>query len=124
MKARLLAWARTLKRHALTVYFAARHPDMPWLARGLAAAVAAYAFSPIDLIPDVIPVLGLLDDLVLVPLGVALVLRLTPAHVRDAAHRAAEAALDRPVSRVAAAVIVVLWLLAALAGVAAFAAPG
>lgn len=120
MKARLADWARTLKRQALTVWFAARHPDMPWYARVLAFAVAAYAFSPIDLIPDFIPVLGLLDDLLIVPLGVALVLRLTPQNVLADAHRAAEAAAMRPVSRIAAACILALWLLGVLALAAAW----
>ncbi len=102
MTSRLAEWARALKRQALTVYFAARHPHMPWHARALALLVAAYAFSPIDLIPDFIPVLGLLDDLLIVPLGVALVLRLTPRRVRDDARRTAEATSARPVSRAAA----------------------
>lgn len=88
---------------------------MPWHARALALLVAAYAFSPIDLIPDFIPVLGLLDDLLIVPLGVALVLRLTPRGVRDDARRAAVAASARPVSRAAAVGIVLLWGAAALA---------
>ena len=70
--------ARALKRHALTVYFAARDPRTPLPVRVLAVCIAAYAFSPIDLIPDFIPVLGYLDDLVLIPLGVALVVKLVP----------------------------------------------
>lgn len=114
MKAPLAAWARTLKAQTLTVYFAARDPRMPWVARALALAVAAYALSPIDLIPDFIPVLGLLDDLLIVPLGLALVIRLTPRAVLDDARRAAETAAARPVSRVAAALILMLWGLAAL----------
>ena len=114
MKARLAAWARTLKAQTLTVYFAARDPRMPCVVRVLALAVAAYALSPIDLIPDFIPVLGLLDDLLIVPLGLALVIRLTPCAVLDDARRAAEAAAARPVSRVAAALILMLWGLAAL----------
>ena len=76
---------RALKREALTVWCVARHPRLPWAVRGLALGVAAYAFSPIDLIPDVIPVLGLLDDLLLVPMGVWAVLKLAqqvPALVR------------------------------------------
>ena len=110
---------RELKRLALTVWCAARDPRMPWAPRLLALAVAAYAFSPIDLVPDFIPLLGLLDDLLLVPLGVALVLRLTPpAIIEDARARATDAA-ERPVSRVAAMVIVLAWIavLAALAWV-------
>jgi uncharacterized membrane protein YkvA (DUF1232 family) len=105
-----VARLRALKREALVVYFAARDPRLPWHVRMLAMAIAAYALSPIDLIPDFIPVLGLLDDLVLVPLGIALVLKLTPADVlADARERAAHAA-QRPMSRSAAVVIVTLWL--------------
>ena len=101
-----------LKREALVVYYAARDPRLPWHVRVLALAVAAYALSPIDLIPDFIPVLGYLDDLVLIPLGVALVVKLTPDDVLgDARERAAHAA-HRPVSRVAAVVIVLLWIAA------------
>jgi len=103
---------RALKRESLVVYYAARDPRLPWHVRLLALAVAAYALSPIDLIPDFIPVLGYLDDLVLVPLGVALVVKLTPAVVlADARERAAHAA-RRPVSVVAAAVIVLVWIAA------------
>ena len=65
-----------LKRQALTVYFAARDPRTPLPVRLLALGIAAYAFSPIDLIPDFIPVLGYLDDLILIPLGIALVVKL------------------------------------------------
>ena len=103
---------RALKRESLVVYYAARDPRLPWHVRLLALAVAAYALSPIDLIPDFIPVLGYLDDLVLVPLGVALVVKLTPGDVlADARERAAHAA-QRPVSRVAAVVIVLVWIAA------------
>ena len=114
------AWrerARALKRQALTVWFAARDPALPWWLRALALAIAAYAFSPIDLIPDFIPVLGLLDDLLLLPLGIALLLRLAPAEVLDRARERAARAAELPVSRVAALVIALLWLAAlALAG--------
>ena len=103
---------RALKRESLVVYYAARDPRLPWHVRLLALAIAAYALSPIDLIPDFIPVLGYLDDLVLVPLGVALVVKLTPAVVlADARERAAHAA-RRPVSVVAAVVIVLVWIAA------------
>ena len=77
----LKRWAALLKGELLTVFYAARDPEAPWLARLVAIAVAAYALSPIDLIPDFIPVLGLLDDLILVPLGFWLVLRLMPPAV-------------------------------------------
>lgn len=101
---------RALKRHALTVYFAARDPRTPLPVRMLAVCVAAYAFSPIDLIPDFIPVLGYLDDLVLIPLGVALVVKLVPNDVMLSAQARAAEAVERPTSRVAAACIVVIWL--------------
>jgi uncharacterized membrane protein YkvA (DUF1232 family) len=100
-----------MKRSALTVYFAARDPRMPLGVRGLAMLAAAYAFSPIDLIPDFIPVLGWLDDLILVPLLVALVIRLTPPAVLEDARAQAGAAMDRPVSRTAAVVIAGIWIL-------------
>jgi uncharacterized membrane protein YkvA (DUF1232 family) len=105
-------WARTIKRDAHALYLAARDPRVPWYAKALAIAVAGYALSPIDLIPDFVPVLGYLDDLIIVPAGMALVIRLIPPSIM-AEHRAlATAAQDRPVSRTAAAVIVVLWVLA------------
>ena len=110
---RLQEAARRIKRDALTVYFAARDPRTPWPVRLLALMIAAYAFSPIDLIPDFIPVLGYLDDLILLPLGILLVIRLTPEVViADSRARAQEAA-ERPVSPVAAVVIVMIWLLSA-----------
>lgn len=87
---------------------------MPWPVRILAMAVAAYAFSPIDLIPDFVPILGYLDDVILVPLGLALVVCLTPASVLADARIRAQQAAARPVSYAAAAIIVALWLLAFL----------
>jgi uncharacterized membrane protein YkvA (DUF1232 family) len=105
--------ARRLKREVLALYFAARDPATPWAARLLAALVAAYAFSPIDLIPDMIPVLGLLDDLLLLPLGIWLVLRMVPPEVMAVARQRAQDCLERPTSRLAAGVILLLWLLAA-----------
>jgi len=106
---RLRHWARTLKRQTLIVYFAARDPRTPWFPRVLALAIAAYALSPIDLIPDFIPVLGYLDDVIIVPLGLWLVLRLIPAEVIADSHAKAEAASERPVSRAMAVAIVVIW---------------
>jgi len=103
-------WARTVKRDAHALYLAARDPRVPWYAKGLAVAIAAYAASPIDLIPDFIPVVGYLDDLIIVPLGIALVIKLIPAEIM-AEHRAlASAAQDRPVSWTAATIFVVLWI--------------
>lgn len=105
-------WAKRLKHQTTVVYYAARDPRTPWFVRLLALAVAAYALSPIDLIPDFIPVLGYLDDLIIVPLGLALVLRLIPADVMAAASERALAAATRPTSRVMAVFIVTLWVLA------------
>jgi uncharacterized membrane protein YkvA (DUF1232 family) len=105
-------WARLVRRDAHALYFAARDPRVPWYAKAAAVAVAAYALSPIDLIPDFIPVVGYLDDLIIVPLGIALVVRMIPPHVM-AEHRArADAAQHRPVSRAAAIAIVAAWILA------------
>ena len=102
--------ARALKRETTALWFALRDPRTPWAARLVGALVVAYALSPIDLIPDFIPVLGLLDDLILLPLGIALCIRLIPADVfEDARRRAIDAEL-RPVNRFAAAVIVLIWI--------------
>ncbi len=111
--ARARAWARGIKRDVVAVWHAARDPRTPWGVRLLALAVAAYALSPIDLIPDMIPVLGLLDDLLIVPLGLLLVTRLLPPAVLADARERAAATLARPRSLVAAAVFVLLWLAAA-----------
>lgn len=110
---------RSLKRDTLALYLAARHPRTPWYAKLVVAVVAAYALSPIDVIPDFVPVLGYVDDLLLLPFGIALAVRLVPADVmQDCRMRATEAfASGRPVSRTAAAAIVVVWCAAlALAG--------
>lgn len=110
MLARLRSWARELKRSTLVVYFAARDARTPWWVRVLALLVAAYALSPIDLVPDFIPVLGYVDDLLIVPLGVLLVLKLIPPEVRRAAKERALAVADKPTSRVMAVVIVAIWV--------------
>ncbi len=110
MRDRLKAWARGIKRDALTVWLAARDPRTPWWVKGLALAVAAYAFSPIDLIPDFIPVLGLLDDAIIVPLGILLVSRLVPAQVWRESRAKAETLAERPISRAAAVAVVLVWL--------------
>ncbi len=104
--------AAQLKAETYALYLAYRDPRVPWYARALTAIIVGYAFSPIDLIPDFIPVLGYLGDLVLIPLGVALLLRLIPAEVMiECRAQAAEALADgQPVSRVAAIIIVTLWI--------------
>ena len=115
MLARLKDWARVLKRDVHAIYLAGRDPRVPWYAKALALAIAGYALSPIDLIPDFIPVIGYLDDLIIVPLGIALVVRMIPPDVM-AEHRAlAEAAKDRPVSRVAAVLVVSVWMISMIA---------
>lgn len=117
------AWARELRTAADTLYLAARHPRTPWYARAVAGLVVAYAFSPIDLVPDFIPVLGYLDDLLLLPLGFLLARRLVPAEVwEECRARARDGAAARPRSRAAAAVIVLFWI-AALAAAARWLAP-
>ena len=90
-------------------WLAARDPRVPWYARLLAVAVAAYALSPIDLIPDFVPVLGWLDDLIIVPLGLILVRRLIPVPLWAELHASAEAASERPSSRVGMAFVLILW---------------
>jgi uncharacterized membrane protein YkvA (DUF1232 family) len=118
MRARLRRWARAVRRDAILLWLAARHPGVPVAAKLLAAAIAAYAFSPIDLIPDVIPVIGFLDELILLPGLVWLALRLIPAQLHGVLREEAERIATRPVSRAGAAAIVAAW--AAVAAVAAW----
>ena len=105
---------RNLKRDVVAIALAVRDPRVPWYAKAVGACVVAYALSPIDLIPDFVPVLGYLDDLVLVPLGLLLVLRLIPADVLAEHRVAASAIAARPVSRAGAVAVIVVWLAAAL----------
>lgn len=113
MDGRLKNWARTIRRDVHAVYLAARDPRTPWYAKALALCVAGYALSPIDLIPDFIPVLGYVDDAIIVPLGLLIVLALIPPEVM-AEHRAAAArAAEKPVSRAAAVTIACIWIAAA-----------
>ncbi len=114
MLERARQWARIVRRDVHAIYLAARDPRVPWYAKALAACVAGYALSPIDLIPDFIPVLGYLDDLVIVPLGILAVVRLIPPDILAQHRAAALAAQDKPASRAAAAVIVSIWLGATL----------
>lgn len=119
MLERLKKRARQLKAETFALYLAARHPCTPWYAKALIAIVVAYAFSPIDLIPDFIPVLGYLDDLVLVPLGIALTIRLVPPAVLAECRKRALTAMagGKPVSRLAAAVVIAIWLTLAALGI-------
>jgi uncharacterized membrane protein YkvA (DUF1232 family) len=109
--------AAALKREAYALYIAARDPRVPWYAKVVMGLVLAYAFSPIDLIPDFIPVLGYLDDLIIVPLGIALVLRMIPAQVMTDARKQAEelSQQGKPVSRVGAIIIIAIWVIIVVA---------
>lgn len=110
---RLKDWARAIRQEVHALHLAARDPRTPWHAKVFALAIAAYALSPIDLIPDFIPVLGYLDEIILLPLAITLAIRLVPAEVMAESRAAAAEAKGRPVSRAGAAFIVALWLLAA-----------
>lgn len=116
---RLRDWARKLKRDVVALWLAARDPEVPVLAKLVAGSVAAYALSPIDLIPDFIPVLGLLDDLLLVPLGIALAVRLIPAEVM-ARLRARASGTRRPVSKAGLVAMIAIWLAAIVLAVRSF----
>lgn len=103
-------WARSIKRDVVALWIAARDPRVPWHIKVLCAAIAAYALSSVDLIPDFIPVFGYLDDVILLPLGILLAVRLVPADLMAEFRAEADVRVERPVSRVAAAVIVALWI--------------
>jgi uncharacterized membrane protein YkvA (DUF1232 family) len=116
---RLKTWARALKRDVMTLWFALKHPDTPWYARALAAVITAYALSPIDLIPDFIPVFGYLDDLIIVPAGVWLLLKIVPENVVvDSREKSEQWFLEqkgKPRSYVGLSVVLILWAVAAWA---------
>ncbi|MFS2149861.1 YkvA family protein [Rhizobium sp. Rhizsp42] len=103
-------WAKSLKRDVVALWLAARDTRVPWYAKAAAGGVAAYALSPIDLIPDFIPVLGYLDDLLIVPLGIMLAVRLIPSDVMAELRADAAARLERPTSRAGLIVILAIWL--------------
>lgn len=114
MLARLKQLARLLKRDILTLWFAYRHPQMPLAAKIAAILIVAYAFSPIDLIPDFIPVLGFLDDVILLPAFIWLTMKLIPVAVVVESRNAAQAWIDahrpKPRNYIAAAIIIALWM--------------
>ncbi len=110
MMAKLRVWARIIKQDVLALYLASRDPRVPWFAKALAMVVAGYAISPIDLIPDFIPVLGYLDDVVLLPLGIYLVAKLIPAGIMAELRARAAGIREWPVSLLAAVLIVCLWI--------------
>lgn len=113
--------ARALKREAYAIYIAARDPRTPWYVRALIFFVVAHTVSPIDLIPDFVPVLGYLDDLIITPGGVWLAVRLIPPEVLEEARAAAAThSMDRSVGKVGAAIIILVWIIAALGAVYLF----
>ena len=107
-------WARIIKRDAIAVWIASRDPRVPWYAKVVAAAVAAYALSPIDLIPDFVPVLGYLDDLLILPVGIMLAVHLIPDGLMEEFRAEAARRVQRPTGLVAAVSIVLLWITAFL----------
>jgi uncharacterized membrane protein YkvA (DUF1232 family) len=108
--AQLKAWAGGIKRDVHALYLAARDPRVPWYAKAMAGCVAAYALSPIDLIPDFVPVLGYLDDVLIVPLGIMLAVQMIPGALM-AEHRASAAlAARQPTTKAGAAMIVAIWI--------------
>ncbi len=117
---RLKAWAATLKRDAITLWFAARHPEVPWPAKAIGLVVVAYALSPIDLIPDFIPILGMLDELIVLPGLIWLAMRLIPAPLlaqcRVQADNWWSVRQCKPVSRWGVVLVVAIWVAAAWAG--------
>lgn len=113
----LRRWAKLLKGDIIALWFACRHPQTPWHAKLFTALVVAYAFSPIDLIPDFIPVLGFIDDAILLPVGIWIALKLVPAPVLAEVREQAQAWLDarkpKPQNLAAAVVVVLLWIVLA-----------
>jgi uncharacterized membrane protein YkvA (DUF1232 family) len=103
-------WARQIKQQTLALYFAVRDPRTPWYVKLFAGFIVAYAISPVDLIPDFIPVLGFLDEVILLPAAIWLAVRLVPPAVLNEARRRAAQAGERPTSRVAGTVIVLIWI--------------
>jgi uncharacterized membrane protein YkvA (DUF1232 family) len=114
---KLKAWARRLKTNLILLWLCCRQPDMPWLPKAVALVTVAYAVSPIDLIPDFIPVLGFLDDVILLPLGIALALRLIPDTLQQRCTPEAEAIAGERIKLngrwLMVAGIVLIWLLIA-----------
>lgn len=111
LTARLKAWAQAIKRDMIALWLAARDPRVPWYAKALSASVAAYALSPIDLIPDFIPILGYLDDLVIVPLGIMAAVKVIPGEVM-AELRAEALGQRKPISKAGLVAVVMIWLVA------------
>ncbi len=113
-KIRLRQWARLIKRDVMALWVAARDPRTPLAAKVVAVVIAAYALSPIDLIPDFVPVLGYLDDIIIVPLGIMLAVRLIPVTLLEEFRGRAAEMIERPISRAGVAIIIAIWI--AIAG--------
>ena len=111
---RLKAWARSVRQEVIALWIAARDPRTPWYAKAVAGVVAAYVLSPLDLIPDFVPVLGYLDDLVIVPLGIMLAARLVPGALMAEYRQEALRREHQPSSRLGAAFVVFIWIAAAV----------
>lgn len=111
---KLANWAQALRQDALTLWFCCQHPALPWLPKMLAACIVAYVFSPIDLIPDFIPVLGLVDELIIVPIGVSMTIKLIPADIlhqsRERAREWLQEKKSKPRSYVGGVAIALIWL--------------
>ncbi|MDE4038660.1 YkvA family protein [Acinetobacter pittii] len=114
----LKEWAKRLKKQIIMLWFASKHPQMPWLPKVIAVVAVAYAFSPIDLIPDFIPILGLLDEAIILPMLIWLAVRFTPQQVILDAEQQAEEWLDqqerRPQNYLVAVLIILVWITLAL----------
>ena len=117
---RLRAWAEAIKRDVVALYIAGRDPRVPWYVKLAAVAVAAYALSPIDLIPDFIPVLGYLDDVIILPVALLLVIKMIPAPLMAEFRQEAQRRAERPTSRAGAILIVAIWIAAFVLAVWAF----
>ena len=110
--ARLKARVRAIKKDVLTLYIAGRDPRVPWYVKAAAVAIAAYALSPIDLIPDFIPVLGYVDEMMILPIAIALVIKMIPEPLMAEFREEAQRRSERPTSHAAAATIIALWIAA------------
>lgn len=105
-------WAENLRLQIYTMYYAYKDPRTPWYAKAFGAVVIAYAFSPVDLIPDFVPILGYLDDLILIPLGIALAVKLIPKEILTKCAQQAQGRIDceRPVNWIAGGIIIAIWI--------------
>lgn len=117
---RLRAWAEAIKRDVVALYIAGRDPRVPWYVKLAAVAVAAYALSPIDLIPDFIPVLGYLDDVIILPVALLLVIKMIPGPLMAEFRQGAQRRAERPTSRAGAVLIVAIWIAAFVLAIWAF----